>query len=255
MPGNYLSVRNVSLRFRVYGVGGLSLKKQIISFGTGGRLARDANNHFVVEALNNVSFDLEEGDRLGIVGSNGSGKSTLLRVLAGIFRPQDGAVRSQGRLAAIIDPSVALDPQATGYENIQTRAILMGISGPDRVALTEHVSRVSELGDYLAMPVHTYSSGMIMRLNFALSIAVSPEILLMDEWLSVTDRSFRAKAESEMQKLVERSSILVLASHDLKLIERVCNRGLYLGEGAVRHIGPIAETLAAYREDVPAEET
>lgn len=247
MRRTHLKVESVSLAFRVYGVGGQSLKKDLISFGTGGRLGRDAGNHFVVQAISSLSFDLQEGDRLGIVGANGSGKSTLLRILAGIYRPQQGHVSAEGRISAIIDPSVALDPYATGYENIRSRAVLLGVARRDHQAFAEKVAAISELGDYLAMPVHTYSSGMLMRLNFALSISIDPDILLLDEWLSVTDQSFNAKAEAHMRALVDKSRILVLASHNLALLERVCNRGLYLDRGQARFIGSMADTLAAYK--------
>lgn len=247
MSGAHLKVDNVSLRFRVYGVGTQSLKKELIAFGTGGRLGRDDGNHIVVQAISNLSFDLEEGDRLGIVGANGAGKSTLLRILAGIYRPQEGVVSATGRIAAIIDPSVALDPYATGYENICSRAVLLWVPKHDLPDFIGRVKEISDLGDYLAMPVHTYSSGMLMRLNFALSISVAPDILLLDEWLSVTDQSFSEKAEHHMRAFVEQSRILVLASHNLELLERVCNRGLVLDGGTARFIGPIADAIAAYR--------
>lgn len=246
MPA-YLSADGVSLAFRVYGVGGQSIKKQIVSFGTGGRLARDAGNHFVVQAISNLSFKLGERGRLGVIGPNGAGKSTLLRVLAGIYRPQLGTVESHGRIAAIIDPSVALDPFATGYENVRTRAILLSIPRREYFSFVAKVEEISELGNYLAMPVHTYSTGMLVRLNFALSISVEPDILLLDEWLSVADQSFRNKAERHMNALVERSRILVLASHSLELLSRVCDRGLYLEAGEVRFIGSMADAIACYR--------
>lgn len=245
-PGTRLALENVSLIFRVYGIGGHSLKKKIISFGTGGRLARDASNHLVVHALNNVSIELSEGDRLGIVGANGSGKSTLLRTMAGIYRPHAGHVTVSGRIAAIIDSGIGLEPHATGYENIRSRAVLMGVGRRDWPAFTERVAELSELGDYLAMPVHTYSSGMLMRLNFSLSVSIDPDILILDEWLSVADQSFRDKAEQHMRQLVDKSRVLVLASHNLELLARLCNRGVFLEGGSLRFAGPIEDTLAAY---------
>jgi ABC-2 type transport system ATP-binding protein/lipopolysaccharide transport system ATP-binding protein len=247
MPSTRLHLEDVSLIFRVYGIGGDSLKKKIISFGTGGRLARDAANHFVVHALNNISIDLAEGDRLGIVGANGSGKSTLLRTMAGIYRPHTGRVTVSGRVAAIIDSGMGLDPQATGFENIRSRAVLMGVPAREWPGFTERVADLSELGDYLAMPVHTYSSGMLMRLNFSLSASIAPDILILDEWLSVADQSFRDKAEAHMRKLVDKSRILVLASHNLDLLERLCNQGLFLDGGFPRFTGSIEETIAAYK--------
>ena len=242
----HLRAEGISVCFRVYGVGSQSLKKQLISFGTGGRLARDSANHFVVQALENVSLQLKEGDRLGIVGSNGCGKSTLLRVMAGIYHPDQGTITSSGRISAIIDHSVGLDPLATGYENIEARAVLMRLSTKGRNALVESVKATSELGDYLSMPVHTYSSGMLMRLNFSLSIAIEPDILILDEWLSVADRSFKAKAEKIMRNLVARSRILVIASHNLDLIERLCDRAAWLDGGKLRAYGPANDVLAAY---------
>ena len=247
MSNIHLKVENVSLRFRIYGVGSQSLKKEVISFGTGGRLGRDTSNHISVQAISNISFDLSEGDRLGIIGSNGAGKSTLLRILAGIYQPQEGYVASSGRITAIIDPSVALDPFATGYENIQARAVLLEIPVRELSIFTDRVKEISELGDYLDMPVHTYSSGMLMRLNFALSISISPDILLLDEWLSVTDHSFTEKAEVYMKNLVKNSKILVLASHNLELLKRVCNLGIYLEEGQAKHIGPIDDVISYYQ--------
>lgn len=237
----YLKLDNVSVHFRVYGVGSQSLKKKIISFGTGGRLARDAANHFVVQALENISLELNDGDRLGIIGANGSGKSTLLRTMAGIYQPNEGTVSSYGQIAAIIDHSVGLEPQATGLENIQARAVLLNVSTRDWANYEERVRDICELGDYLSMPVHTYSSGMMMRLNFALSISVDPDILILDEWLSVADAVFREKAEFLMKDLVARSRILIVASHNLELLERLCNRALLLHGG----IGVVERSVKA----------
>lgn len=241
----YLKLDKVSVRFRVYGVGSQSLKKKIISFGTGGRLARDAANHFVVQALENISLELKDGDRLGIIGANGSGKSTLLRTMAGIYRPNEGSVTAHGRLSAIID-NLALEPLATGLENIEARAALMSVSNADFPAYAERVCEISELGDYLSMPVHTYSSGMMMRLNFALSVSVDPDILILDEWLSVADAAFRDKAATLMKDLVNRSRILVIASHNLELLGRLCNRGIFLHGGILNTAGEMEAAASAY---------
>lgn len=243
----FLRLDKVSVRFRVYGVGSQSLKKKIISFGTGGRLARDAANHFVVQALENISLELRDGDRLGIIGANGSGKSTLLRTMAGIYQPNEGSVSSEGRIATIIDHSVGLEPLATGFENIQARAALIQVPKSEWPAYSERVRQLCELGDYLSMPVHTYSSGMMMRLNFALSVSIDPDILILDEWLSVADAAFQDKAETLMRDLVARSRILVVASHNLELLERLSNGGIYLDSGRVTVCGPIRKVLAAYR--------
>jgi ABC-type polysaccharide/polyol phosphate transport system ATPase subunit len=253
MPSTYLTLERISVVFRVHGIGAQSLKKQLISYGTGGRLARDASMNFVVHALQDLTIDLQEGARLGIVGANGAGKSTLLRVMAGIYTPQTGSVRHQGTLVSLIDTSVGLEPHATGYENIRTRAVLMGIARRHWAAFEERVAEICELGDYLAMPMHTYSSGMRMRLSFAISISRAPDILLLDEWLSAGDEAFRAKAEKHMNALAERARILVLASHNLALLERVCTHGLMLHAGEAVTAGPIKEVTAHYRQHAAAQ--
>lgn len=244
----YLKLDKVSVRFRVYGIGSQSLKKKIISFGTGGRLARDAANHFVVQALENISLELKDGDRLGIIGANGSGKSTLLRTMAGIYRPNEGSVSSHGRLSAIID-NLGLEPMATGLENIEARAALMRVSRADLPAYAERVREICELGDYLSMPVHTYSSGMMMRLNFALSISIDPDILILDEWLSVADAKFRKKAEKIMTDLVNRTRILIIASHNVELLEHLCSRGILLKAGVLAAEGSMGQIISAYTGD------
>ena len=242
-----LEIKNVSLAFRIFGTGSQSLKKELIHLGTGGKLCSDTKNHYFVQALNNVSFSLNEGDRLGILGPNGAGKSTLLRVLAGIYQPQSGEFECNGRRVAIIDPSVAIDPNSTGYENIYARAILQEIERGKISEFTRKVKGISELGDYLSLPVHTYSTGMVMRLNFALSVSIEPDILLLDEWLSVTDQLFNDKAERYMADLIERSKILVLSSHNMELLSRVCNFGILLDGGSVLFSGTMNETIAFYQ--------
>jgi len=241
-----LSVEDVCLRFRIYGVGSQSLKKRLLSFGTGGRLERDTKDHFFVQAVSDLTFKLQTGDKLGVMGANGAGKSTLLRILAGIYRPQNGTVRTSGQIAAIIDPSVALDPLATGYENILSRAKLINIPRARHQRFIEQVREISELGDYLSMPVHAYSSGMQMRLNFAMCVSIEPDILLLDEWLSIADQNFSEKAEERMRALIGKTRILVFASHDLELLQRVCNKGLLLKDGRVTCFGTINEAVNAY---------
>jgi len=247
----YLKLADVSIRFRVYGVGSQSLKKQIISFGTGGRLARDAANHFVVQALDRISIDLKDGDRLGIIGANGSGKSTLLRTMAGIYHPNNGTVASAGNIATIIDNGIGLEPTATGFENITSRAVLTGLRKKEWPAYADRVQEICELGDYLSLPVHTYSSGMLMRLNFALSVCADPDILILDEWLSVADAAFREKAQHLMQEFVTRSRILAIATHNLELLESVCQRAILLQHGRIVADGPVARVVSAYRERMP----
>jgi lipopolysaccharide transport system ATP-binding protein len=249
----HLTLDKISVVFRIHGLGSRSLKKQLISYGTGGRLARDASMNFVVQALTDLTLHLQEGSRLGLVGANGAGKSTLLRVMAGIYAPQTGTVSHSGTLVSIIDNGVGLEPLATGYENIRSRAVLMGIPRKQWPDFEAQVVEISELGDYLAVPIHTYSSGMMMRLSFAISISRHPDILLLDEWLSVADETFRTKAEKHMNALAARARIVVLASHSLDLLERVCTHGLMLHAGEAVMTGPIKEVTAHYRRHAAAQ--
>jgi lipopolysaccharide transport system ATP-binding protein len=184
-----------------------------------------------VKALSDLSFEFSRGDRVGLVGHNGSGKTTLLRVLSGIYEPVRGRLEVSGRVSSLLDLSLGMDHEATGLENIVLRGVLMGLSPSTIETKVDEIAEFSELGDYLSMPIRTYSSGMLLRLAFAVSTCVASEILLLDEWLSVGDAAFRDKAERRLLEMIESSSIVVLASHDENLIKRFCSRVLRLEHG------------------------
>jgi lipopolysaccharide transport system ATP-binding protein len=200
---------------------------------TGGRIARDSGNRVTVCALDGVSFELKAGDRVGVVGHNGSGKTTLLRALAGIYEPVRGQISVSGRIASLLDLHLGIDPEATGYENIVLRAILAGLHPKEIRPKIDEIAAFTELDEYLEMPVRTYSSGMQVRLAFAVSTSVDADILLMDEWLSVGDSEFSKKASQRLERLVAQTSILVLASHSSDLIARLCNRVIRLEHGRI----------------------
>jgi ABC-type polysaccharide/polyol phosphate transport system ATPase subunit len=243
----------VAVSFPVYQGGSRSLKKRVLFRGSAGRIGRDANQRIIVEALRDVSLSLRTGDRLALVGSNGAGKTTLLRVIAGIYEPVHGAVVTHGRISPMFDVNLGIDPELSGFDNIRTRALLLGL--PPR-AIERHIPEIAEfteLGDYLEMPVRTYSSGMMLRLGFAVATCFEPEILLMDEWLLAGDAHFMAKAQLRIQGFVERASVLVLASHNLDLCSRWCTKALWLEQGQVRALGPIKEVLGEYSRVSSAE--
>jgi len=227
----YVRAENVVVEFPIYGAQSRSLKNAFIRTATGGLLAKDAAERIVVRALDNFSFTLNEGNRVGIVGHNGSGKTTLLRVIAGAYEPVHGSIEVAGRVASMLSIHLGMDADATGYENIFLRAAIMGLKPREIESLVGEISEFSELGDYIDMPVRTYSSGMSMRLAFAISTCVSADIILMDEWLSVGDVAFREKAQQRLRRLVDQAKILVLASNDEGLIRGNCNRIMRLDHG------------------------
>jgi ABC-type polysaccharide/polyol phosphate transport system ATPase subunit len=247
MPMAFLRLHNLSVEFPMYQGSSRSLKKSIVANTTRGNLARDALNRINVRALNDLNFNIEHGDRIGLLGINGSGKTTLLKVLAGIYRPSRGQLFKSGRVSAFLNVEVGMNGDMTGYESIILRGMYMGIHPRDMRKRVNEVAEFTELGDYLNMPVRTYSSGMSVRLAFATVTCVAPEILLLDEWLSAGDALFIAKATKRMEEFVRLSSVLVLASHSMDLLERWCTYGIWLEVGGVKMMGPVHEVIAAYR--------
>ena len=241
-----ITLENVSVEFPVYGGASRSLKKTLISIGSGGRISRDARDRVYVQALREVSFHIGDGERVGVIGPNGAGKTTLLRVVAGIYEPTHGVVQHVGRLSPLFDATLGMDLEATGYENIMLRGLFLGLSPREIRRIMGEITEFTELGDYLAMPLHTYSSGMVLRLTFAVSTCVEPEILLMDEWIGMGDAHFLEKAKLRMDRFVGRSSILVIASHSEALIERLCTRAVLLDQGNVKAIGSVEDVLQRY---------
>lgn len=241
-----IDFQNVCVDFPIYNANGRSLKKQLIQIATGGQLGADDQGRVVVRALDNLSFRLNDGDRVGLLGHNGAGKSTLLRLLSGVYTPSGGNAKIIGDIASLIDISLGIDPEATGRENIFLRGALLGMRRAQINDQLDDIIGFCELGDFLDMPLRTYSTGMHLRLAFAVSTIVRPEILLMDEWLSVGDEGFKHKAEARLKGLVQSTNILVLASHSRELIENTCNRVLWLEHGKVRMDGTPDIVVNAY---------
>lgn len=237
--------QQVSVDFPVFENSHRSLKKAVLNLTTGGRIGHDAGRHTVVRALDELTFMFTEGERIGLVGHNGSGKTTLLRTLSGVYEPVRGRLGVHGSVASLLDVSMGLDPDATGFENIYLRGILEGLS-PARIRdKTDDIAEFSDLGEYLNLPVRTYSSGMMLRLAFSISTSVEADILIMDEWLSVGDAEFSAKAAQRLEALVGSASIVVVATHDPSLVERVCTRKIGLEHGKIVYDEPVATKPAA----------
>ena len=246
-PPVSISCRELTLRFPVYGVDAKSLKKKLASVTVGGRLGTHAGVTEVT-ALTDVTFDLKAGDRLGLIGHNGSGKTTLLRALSGAYEPDEGTIDIHGRIAALLDLSLGIDPTATGLENIRLRGRIAGLSAREIDEKLDEIAEFTGLGPFLAMPVKTYSAGMQARLAFAAATAVEADVLLMDEWIAVGDAEFQKLAHKRLLKLVERAGILVLATHEVPLLKLYCNKVMRLEGGVaspVTDIRKLDELLAA----------
>jgi lipopolysaccharide transport system ATP-binding protein len=242
----HIKFENVSVEFSIFDVKSRSLKNKLVNIATGGLLRQDTGNSYHIKALSNVTFDIEDGDRVGIVGHNGAGKSTLLRTINKIYVPTSGCARIDGETSSLIDISLGIDPDATGRENVFIRGALLGLKKDFIEEKLDEVIQFSELGDYINVPVRTYSSGMHMRLAFAVSTLVTPEILIMDEWLSVGDQAFQNKAEMRLKKLIGSANILILASHNVNMLRDVCNKIVWLEHGSLKDIGPADEVISKF---------
>jgi ABC-type polysaccharide/polyol phosphate transport system ATPase subunit len=239
-----LTLKKVSVSFPIYQIGSRSLKKRLLHRGTGGQLASDANKRIVVEALRNVSLSFKAGDRVALIGANGAGKTTLLRVMAGVYEPSAGDVICRGRISPMFDINLGIDSEISGYDNIRLRGLILGLSASEIESRMPDIVEFTELGDYLHIPVRTYSSGMMARLTFAVATCFSPEVLLMDEWIQAGDASFLAKAQRRAHSFIESANILVLASHSLEICRQWCTKAVWLERGEVKMLGDIESVLA-----------
>jgi ABC-type polysaccharide/polyol phosphate transport system ATPase subunit len=226
-----LQLNDVSVDFPIYNASSMSLRKQLVAISTGGLMSRAAGSIVTVRALDGVTLNLRDGDRVGLLGHNGSGKTTLLRTMAGIFKPTSGKIVVEGRISAIFGLGAGIDPELSGHENIIRMSMLLGASWVEAKARIPEIEDFTELGNFLALPVRTYSAGMQTRLTFAVATAAHPEILLMDEVIGTGDSDFQAKARKRMNGFIEKSSVFVLASHSQELIQSFCNKVCTLDHG------------------------
>lgn len=246
----FIELKSATLDLPIYDVRGRSLKKKVMRIGRKNTIAEDNDGVIVVRALDNVDIRFEKGDRVGLIGHNGAGKSTLLRMMAGIYSPTAGTVSSNGKIVPLLDISLGMDENSTGMQNIRLRGLLLGMTDSEIREKQQSIAEFCELGDYLDLPMRTYSSGMRVRLAFAVSTAVDAEILLLDEVMGVGDASFMHKAEERLADLHSRAEIVVLAMHSNPEIRRVCNKVLWMERGRVRAFGPVEEVLPQYEATV-----
>lgn len=249
-----IELKNVGVNFVLYETSARSLKKTAFRTAVGGFISnKEDSSKTTIRALQDISLTLNEGDRLALIGPNGAGKTTLLRVLAGIYYPTFGSASIQGQCVPLFDISLGLDDEATGYENILLRGLVMGLDRKEIEKRIEEISEFSGLGDFLHLPVRTYSSGMTLRLLFSIATSVNSDILLMDEWIAVGDADFIERANKRLHGVVNRSKILVFASHNPDYLKAVCNRAVLLEAGRIVAEGSVDEVLKCYKSDRVAD--
>ena len=240
-----IDVTDVSVFFPLYHGSSRSLKKTVMAAASG-RLGQDRQSRVVVEALRHITFSLGSGDRLGLIGMNGAGKTTLLRTLAGIYEPVMGRVRVQGVLSTMLDTGLGMNVELTGRENIQLRGLYSGLNRAELPRLEEDGAAFSELGDFMDLPMRTYSAGMVVRLSFALATAIRPQILLMDEWFLAGDAEFLEKAQARLESVVRGAEILVLSTHLMPVVRQWCTRVLWLDQGRIIADGAPDDVIPGY---------
>ena len=248
-----IELTEVSLNYPVLHPVELSVKGTFRQLATGGRILASGRRTVEIAALEDVNLRIKEGERVGVVGHNGAGKTTLLKVIAGIYRAQKGRFRREGRLATVINPGNGLQMEVTGYENIENIGLLAGMTLSQVRAQLDDVVEFTELGDFLALPVSTYSTGMMTRLAFAMATIASPEILVVDENLSTGDAAFVERAQARMAAMMRRSSILVLASHSVDVLDQFTSRAILLEHGRIIADGPVKDVVAEYSESAAAK--
>ncbi|EKD73395.1 MAG: ABC transporter related protein [uncultured bacterium] len=245
-----IDLNGVSIIFPVYNVSARSFKKDFLRMATGGSVVEDAKHRVVVHALQNISLSLRDGDRVGLIGHNGAGKSTLLRLLARIYEPALGYAKIEGRVSPMLDITHSMEDEFTGRENIAVRGAIFGLTHQEIQEKIAEIADFSGLGDYLSMPMRTYSSGMFVRLAFAIASCIEPDILLIDEVFGAGDADFMEKARKKMVTLLNQSNIVVMANHADDVIRQFCNKAVYLEGGQVKYFGDVNTAFELYKEEL-----
>jgi ABC-2 type transport system ATP-binding protein/lipopolysaccharide transport system ATP-binding protein len=243
-----INLSNVSVEIPVFDVSATSLRKVLLG-SVGGQFNR-SGSQVLVRALKDLTFEAHDGDRIGVIGRNGSGKTTLLRVLSDVYPPTQGSVEIAGRVSPMFEATLGMSADATGMENIRICGMLWGLSDEQIGQGIDDIVAFTELGDYINVPVRTYSMGMFLRLAFAIATLREPEILLLDEVIGVGDAAFFDKAYARLMGMVRQSRILVIASHGEKIIRDLCNKVIWLNNGTLMEFGDVDTVFAAYHKDI-----
>lgn len=241
-----IELKSVEVVFPVYNASSLSLKNRVLSAVTGGKIDRASDGAIIVKGLQDISLVINPGERVGLVGHNGAGKTTLLRILSGIYQPTQGVANINGECVSLINIGLGIDPEATGRENVFLRGIMMGMKPAEIRKISNEIIEFTGLGEFIDLPFRTYSTGMQLRLAFAVSTAVKPQILIMDEWLSTGDEEFKERADRRMAEVVSSAEILILASHSKELLLGNCTRVIWLEHGTIRMDGKPEDVVTQY---------
>lgn len=241
----HISITNLSVEFAIFGASARSLRNRILVQATGGRVMTGARDIVSVRAIDGLNLEIREGERIALSGHNGSGKTTLLRVLCGIYKPQAGSITIEGKIGALLDSTAGMDFESTGIENIYLRGYMLGMSRHEIESKVGEIADFTELGEFLELPVRTYSAGMFTRLAFAVSTAVESDILLIDEGIGAGDASFQHKVQQRIEGLFKRTPIVLLASHAEEIVRQFCTRRLTMEHGKL--VGDEALKAAATR--------
>ena len=241
-----IDLTDASLTFSLRKGRNVTLKQYLLK----GMFLNSFNPRVNIHALSDVTLSASDGDRVGVIGHNGAGKSTLLKMIAGVYPPTRGTVKVSGRICSLFEITLGFEYEATGWQNIRYRGYLLGETPKTLAAKVDEIAAFSELGGFLDLPVRFYSAGMLIRLAFAIATAANPEVLLVDEVLSVGDAGFQAKATQRMRDMMSRSRLMVMVSHDLVSIRAMCNQVVWLEQGRVVMKGDPKEVTAAYTASI-----
>jgi ABC-type polysaccharide/polyol phosphate transport system ATPase subunit len=236
---NVIELNSVELAYPIYSVRAQSIRNAVANLAVGGKLLKDGRDVVHVQALNNISFALQDGERMGIIGHNGAGKTTLLKVVAGVYEPDRGSVRVNGKVSSMINTGLGMDESLTGRENVINMGRIRGLTSKAILEKMDEIIEFTDLGHFIDLPVRTYSAGMTTRLIFGVATSLDPEILVMDEWIGAGDKSFFDKAAERLNSILTRSKVIVLATHNFSLIRQLCNKLLVLESGRQVYFGPL----------------
>lgn len=233
-----ITLKDITLEYPIYDYGPRMFTSKVLSLASAGAI--DANDKYnVVKGLDGINLTLKSGDRLGIIGGNGAGKTTMLKTMAGIYSPTSGELKTKGHITTLLSTGAGMDEEATGYQNIILCGLALGFRKKQVEARIKDIEEFCELGNFLSMPVKTYSAGMKLRLAFAVATSIEPEILLIDEGIGVGDAEFYDKAKKRVEYFVKKASILVIASHSDDLIKQFCNKAIYMAHGKIIYSGGV----------------